>query len=435
MEFLEGRETELVDRLRARMDEAAAALRFEDAARLRDQLQAVERSLEKQRVAHGRPGRPRRRRAVARGAGARRSRSSPCGEGSCRTRAATRSASRSSRTTTSSRRSSSLYYEQNPAPDEVLVPLEPAASGRARRRARGAAREAGADPHPAARREGGPARGRDAQRRAGVQELAREGRAAREGARRARPRSLHLVAAAALDRVLRHLDLPGRARGRLGRLDEGRRARQGELPPLQGEERGGAGRLRHAVRGDHAAAAARARGGAVPGPPRHRRRQGAAQRGARGGEGPRRLDLARHGHPGRAVRGDGRPREEPARRSPAALGTARVVAPPGAAAPRAASAALADAAEARERGFVSELARSPERVFLPGRKDPVVLRQNSAELFLLARLRDEAHRFAITFHRKLRRERNFQQRARGDPRHRRGPQEGAPAALRLRCAG
>jgi excinuclease ABC subunit C len=72
------------------------------------------------------------------------------------------------------------------------------------------------------------------------------------------------------------------------------------------------------------------------------------------------------------------------------------------------SAALADAAAAAERGFVPELERSAERVFLPGRKDPVVLRQNSAELFLLARLRDEAHRFAITFHRKLRRERNFQ---------------------------
>jgi excinuclease ABC subunit C len=68
---------------------------------------------------------------------------------------------------------------------------------------------------------------------------------------------------------------------------------------------------------------------------------------------------------------------------------------------------VADAAEARDRGFVGELARSPERAFLPGRKEPVVLRQNSAELFLLARLRDEAHRFAITFHRKLRRERNF----------------------------
>jgi excinuclease ABC subunit C len=55
----------------------------------------------------------------------------------------------------------------------------------------------------------------------------------------------------------------------------------------------------------------------------------------------------------------------------------------------------------------STLERSPERVFLPGQKNPVVLRQNTSELHLLARLRDEAHRFAITYHRKLRRERNF----------------------------
>ena len=46
--------------------------------------------------------------------------------------------------------------------------------------------------------------------------------------------------------------------------------------------------------------------------------------------------------------------------------------------------------------------RSPERVFLPGAKDPLLLRQNSAELLLLARLRDEAHRFAITYHRRRR---------------------------------
>jgi excinuclease ABC subunit C len=45
---------------------------------------------------------------------------------------------------------------------------------------------------------------------------------------------------------------------------------------------------------------------------------------------------------------------------------------------------------------------SPERVFLPGVKDPIVLRQNTSELFLLQRIRDEAHRFAITYHRKLR---------------------------------
>ena len=46
--------------------------------------------------------------------------------------------------------------------------------------------------------------------------------------------------------------------------------------------------------------------------------------------------------------------------------------------------------------------RSEERFFLPGRKNPVILRRGSAALFLLERLRDEAHRFAITHHRKLR---------------------------------
>ena len=46
--------------------------------------------------------------------------------------------------------------------------------------------------------------------------------------------------------------------------------------------------------------------------------------------------------------------------------------------------------------------KSDERVFIPGRKNPVVLRQNSAPLLLLAAIRDEAHRFAIGYHRKLR---------------------------------
>jgi excinuclease ABC subunit C len=50
----------------------------------------------------------------------------------------------------------------------------------------------------------------------------------------------------------------------------------------------------------------------------------------------------------------------------------------------------------------AEIRKSSERVFLPGRRNPVVLRQNSPQLLLLAAIRDEAHRFAIEYHRKLR---------------------------------
>ncbi len=46
--------------------------------------------------------------------------------------------------------------------------------------------------------------------------------------------------------------------------------------------------------------------------------------------------------------------------------------------------------------------KSEERFFLPGRKNPVSFRSGAATLFLLERLRDEAHRFAISYHRKLR---------------------------------
>ncbi|TKB77189.1 MAG: excinuclease ABC subunit UvrC [Nitrospira sp.] len=43
-----------------------------------------------------------------------------------------------------------------------------------------------------------------------------------------------------------------------------------------------------------------------------------------------------------------------------------------------------------------------ERVFLAGRKNPIILRATSPATHLLQHIRDEAHRFAITFHRKLR---------------------------------
>ena len=50
----------------------------------------------------------------------------------------------------------------------------------------------------------------------------------------------------------------------------------------------------------------------------------------------------------------------------------------------------------------AELKRSDERVFRPGRKNPITLRQNSAPLLFLVRIRDEAHRFAITYHKAVR---------------------------------
>ncbi|MDO5629202.1 MAG: helix-hairpin-helix domain-containing protein, partial [Mobilicoccus sp.] len=48
------------------------------------------------------------------------------------------------------------------------------------------------------------------------------------------------------------------------------------------------------------------------------------------------------------------------------------------------------------------LAKRLEEVWLPGDAFPVVLPRTSEGLFLLQRLRDEAHRFAITFHRQRR---------------------------------
>jgi excinuclease ABC subunit C len=48
------------------------------------------------------------------------------------------------------------------------------------------------------------------------------------------------------------------------------------------------------------------------------------------------------------------------------------------------------------------LAKEREELFLPGRSDPIVLKATSPALYLVQRLRDEAHRFAITYHRDLR---------------------------------
>jgi excinuclease ABC subunit C len=46
--------------------------------------------------------------------------------------------------------------------------------------------------------------------------------------------------------------------------------------------------------------------------------------------------------------------------------------------------------------------RKYERVYLPGRRTPLALPPDAPETYLLARIRDEAHRFAIEYHRRLR---------------------------------
>jgi excinuclease ABC subunit C len=408
VEFLEGRETELVDRLRARMDEAAAATRYEEAARLRDQLQAVERSLEKQRVLMA----DRADRDVLglyregpdlvvqvlsmRGGKLQDSRSFPFREQEFPEQEILSSFL-------------SLYYEQNPAPDEVLVPIEPSAA------------EALAD--VLTERRGKRVRLLTPQRGAKADLLDVAARNAEQGFRswhekdERRERAL-----AALVRAL-HLTRPPRwmecydistFQGALA-VGSGVSMKDGEADKenyRRYKVKGVAGqddfamlhevitrRLRRAIaegqfpdllvidggKGQLNAALAAAKDLGVGTSP---------VTGIPGAPFVEMVGLAKS----RLV-------------DSVALGTTRVVGrrARGRGAPAAGRATLiADAAEAQEQGFVAELARSPERVFLPGRKDPVVLRQNSAELFLLARLRDEAHRFAITFHRKLRRERNFQ---------------------------
>jgi excinuclease ABC subunit C len=51
---------------------------------------------------------------------------------------------------------------------------------------------------------------------------------------------------------------------------------------------------------------------------------------------------------------------------------------------------------------VAALAKQFEEVYVPGMPDPVRVPRGSEALYLLQRVRDEAHRFAISYHRQLR---------------------------------
>jgi excinuclease ABC subunit C len=53
-------------------------------------------------------------------------------------------------------------------------------------------------------------------------------------------------------------------------------------------------------------------------------------------------------------------------------------------------------------GEKKEVLKSSERLFIPGAKDPILLKPHTAQRYLIERIRDEAHRFAITAHRSRR---------------------------------
>ncbi len=418
--FLEGRETELVERLRGRMREAAAAQRFEEAARVRDQLQAVELSLEKQRVVFQAWGDEADRDVF----GLYREGPDLCFQVLVM-RAGKLQDSRSypfagSEFPDADLLSSflAMYYEREAPPEEVLLPLEPEGA------------EALAD--VLSERRGKKVRLLTPQRGAKADLLEVAGRNAEQGFRSWHERAGRRVEAiAALMRAL-HLAREPRwiecydistFQGSLA-VGSGVSMRDGEPDK--------AGYRRYKVkRGVERGGSSDPRAEAKPRPPEtqddfamihevlsRRLRRGLAEGSLPdlvvidGGKGQLNAALAAAKDVGLATRpvpgNPGLPFVEMVGLAKSrlldsgALATARVISRRGARAAR-----LADAAEAAEKGFVAEASRSPERVFLPGRKDPVVLRQNSAELFVLTRVRDEAHRFAIAFHRKLRRGRNL----------------------------
>jgi len=56
---------------------------------------------------------------------------------------------------------------------------------------------------------------------------------------------------------------------------------------------------------------------------------------------------------------------------------------------------------------VMALAKEREEIFIPGRRAAIILPEDSQSLYLVQRIRDEAHRFAIDYHRRLRRKKGL----------------------------
>ncbi len=58
-------------------------------------------------------------------------------------------------------------------------------------------------------------------------------------------------------------------------------------------------------------------------------------------------------------------------------------------------------------GIAKEREDEGEKLYRPGRKNPIILPSHSPLLLYLMRIRDESHRFGVTFHRSLRRKQTF----------------------------
>jgi hypothetical protein len=77
------------------------------------------------------------------------------------------------------------------------------------------------------------------------------------------------------------------------------------------------------------------------------------------------------------------------------------------------------------------LAKRQEEIVVPGQPQPIRLPRTHEALKLLIQLRDEAHRFAVSYHRNRRGKAALQSRLEGNSRHRRRAPAGPPPALRL----
>ncbi len=204
---------------------------------------------------------------------------------------------------------------------------------------------------------------------------------------------------AAAHRVLRRLQPAGHRGGRLDGGLRGRAGAQERVPPLRDPRGRRAERRRPHAPGHHPAVPAAAR------------RAGQS----RGGRAPTRVRCS-------STRRRAAPASSPTRRGWSSSTADRPRSPPP-------SGALA------ELGItdipVCGLAKRLEEVWLPAEEDPVIMARTSEGLYLLQRVRDEAHRFAITHHRSAALEVDGREHARRRARPGRGAPQDAAQALRL----